>query len=355
MPREKSFFDSEILHAAEGYTYLRKIIDSKQYSEIILLTDSNTQELCARDFFDKLDCSIHISQIEVEPGEECKDIQVVIHLYRELVDLQADRRSLLINLGGGSVSDLGGFVASTYMRGIDYINIPTTLLAMVDAAYGGKTGIDFRGFKNLIGTFYPPRYILLDKEYTATLDQRHFISGFGEVLKYGLSLDASLWNEFKIHFPDNFDHWLDDWIQKCLSLKKHIVSSDPLDNGLRQILNAGHTIGHAIESFHLDNQDELYHGEAIAWGMVAELFIANAKLGFPLDELKNLKNIVQKYFQRPAITQSEIDVLLDYIYMDKKSIGQTIYMPLIKKPGDFVLNVPIEAELIRESLIYMLN
>lgn len=355
MPREKSFFDSEILHAAEGYTYLRKIIDSKQYSEIILLTDSNTQELCAGDFFDKLDCSIHISQIEVEPGEECKDIQVVIHLYRELVDLQADRRSLLINLGGGSVSDLGGFVASTYMRGIDYINIPTTLLAMVDAAYGGKTGIDFRGFKNLIGTFYPPKYILLDKEYTATLDERHFFSGFGEILKYGIALDAPLWNEFKIHFPDSLDSYLDEWIQKCLSLKKHIVTNDPLDNGIRQILNAGHTIGHAIESFHLDKQDELYHGEAVAWGMIAELFISNYKIGFSQDELKIVKNIVQKHFQRPAITTSDIEILLDYMYMDKKSIGQKLYMPLIKKPGTFELNTPIEPELIKESLIYMLT
>lgn len=352
---EKSIYDTAILSESEGYSLLKDKLESRTYSEVFLLMDSNTFEYCRDDFFYKLNSDYSIQEIEVEAGESCKDIEIAKHLWNELAENKADRQSLLINLGGGSVCDLGGFVASTYMRGISYINIPTTLLAMVDAAYGGKTGIDFSGIKNLIGTFYSPELILLDPDYTATLDERHFTGAFGEIFKYGLILDRDLWLELKSNFPENIDQGLHKWVDRCLTLKKSVVSKDPYDKGLRQILNAGHTIGHAIESFHLDKQDELYHGEAIAWGLIAELFIATHLKDFDFEELESFKRIVQKYIQRPSISSGDVAVLLDYIYMDKKSVGTTIFMPLVESPGRCLPKQEVSAELISEALIYMLN
>lgn len=352
---ERSIFDSPIIQGVDGYTYLREKLKSDEFSDVFLLMDTNTLDNCREDFFYKLDTDIPVHEIEVEAGEQCKSIEIAAHLWAELAENQADRKSLLINLGGGSVSDLGGFVASTYKRGIPYVNVPTTLLSMVDAAYGGKTGIDFSGLKNLIGTFYPPQFILIDPEYTVTLDDRQFIGAFGEIFKYGLALDANLWQELKKNFPFNTDDYLDTWVARCLNLKQTIVISDPFDQGIRQILNAGHTIGHAIESFHFDKQDEIYHGEAIAWGLIAELFIAHRLKGFDFDELETLKKIVIKHIQRPALNTGDVEILLDYIYMDKKTTNSTIFMPTISAPGRYEIKQEIDPELISEGLIYMLS
>ncbi|MFN4299550.1 MAG: 3-dehydroquinate synthase [Thermaurantimonas sp.] len=354
MPR-RSNFDSLILKGDEGYAYLSEKLTSGEYSELFLLMDTNTLDYCRDDFFYKLNVDLPFHEIEVEPGEQCKTIEIATHLWSELAENQADRKSLLINLGGGSVSDLGGFVASTYKRGIPYINVPTTLLSMVDAAYGGKTGIDFGGIKNLIGTFYPPQFILIDPEYTATLDERQFTSAFGEIFKYGLALDAQLWEEVKSNFPHELDTHLEDWVERCLKLKQSIVVNDPLDQGERQILNAGHTIGHAMEAFHLDKQDEIYHGEAIAWGLIAELFISYRLKNFDLNELENFKKLVLKYIQRPSLNTGDVEILLDYIYMDKKTLNSIIYMPLITAPGRYEIQQQIDPELISEGLIYMLS
>ncbi|MFN3951405.1 MAG: 3-dehydroquinate synthase family protein [Thermaurantimonas sp.] len=353
--QERSIYDSLILSASDGYSSLKKHIESDTFSDVFLLMDSNTVEFCRDDFFYKLNPDRPIQEIEVEPGESCKDIDVVKHLWSELAECRASRKSLLINLGGGSVCDLGGFVASTYMRGISYINVPTTLLAMIDAAYGGKTAIDFSGVKNLIGTFYAPEMILLDTEYTATLEERHFVGAFGEIFKYGLILDNGLWAELKEKFPDGIDFHLEKWVERCLQLKRSIVAKDPLDNGLRRILNAGHTIGHALEAFHLDKQDELYHGEAIAWGLIAELFIAHRLRGFDHVELELFKKIVQKHIQRPSVSQDDTDILLEYIYLDKKTVNSSVFMPIVESPGVCIPQLEVAPELVSEALIYMLT
>ncbi len=352
---ERSIHDSAILSASEGYSSLKKSIESGIYSEVFLLMDSNTLEFCRDDFFYKLNSEYSIQEIEVEPGEPCKDIEVVKQLWSELAENNADRHSLLINLGGGSVCDLGGFVASTYMRGIPYINIPSTLLAMIDAAYGGKTAIDFLGIKNLIGTFYYPELIVLDPDYTATQDERHFVGAFGEIFKYGLALNSDLWQDIKDKFPGAIDQNLEYWVELCLQIKKSVVSKDPFDKGLRSVLNAGHTIGHALESFHFDKQDELYHGEAIAWGLVAELFIAHRLKGFDFEELEAYKKMVQKHIQRPSVSIGDTEILFDYIVLDKKSINTRIYMPIIESPGSCIPRYEIAPELISEALIYMLS
>ncbi len=353
--QERSIYDSSILSASDGYSLLKKLIESDTYSKVFLLMDSNTMEFCRDDFFYKLNLDRPILEMEVDPGESCKDIEVVKHLWSELAECRASRRSLLINLGGGSVCDLGGFVASTYMRGISYINIPTTLLAMIDAAYGGKTAIDFSGVKNLIGTFYAPEMILLDTEYTATLEERHFVGAFGEIFKYGLILDSGLWTELKEKFPGGIDYYLEKWVDRCLQLKRSIVSKDPLDKSLRRILNAGHTIGHALEAYHLDKQDELYHGEAIAWGLVAELFIAHRLRGFDPEELELFKKIVQRHIQRPSLSQGDTEILLDYIYLDKKTVNSSIFMPIVESPGRCIPQQEVSPELISDALLYMLT
>src|SRR5690606_33736054 len=227
---------------------LNQHIDKHNYSKIFVLVDGNTQQYCLPPFLEMLDFTFDVL-IVVAPGEEHKNIKTCLKVWEALSEADADRKSLLINLGGGVLTDLGGFVASTFKRGIDFINIPTTLLSMVDASVGGKTGVDLGSLKNQIGVINQPNLVLVFPEFLKTLESRQVTSGYAEMLKHGLIKDAAYWSSLKLEnaFMDA------STIQKSIAIKNEVVLQDPMEKGLRKILNFGHTLGHAIESYCLDN------------------------------------------------------------------------------------------------------
>ena len=262
----------------KGYEALNLHLKETKYSNLFIITDSNTNEYCLHKFLPYLETDLTIEIIEFEAGEINKNIDTCIEVWKVLTDLGADRKSLVINLGGGVVTDLGGFVASTFKRGVDFINIPTTLLSMVDASVGGKTGVDLGNLKNQIGVINVPTMVLIDTQYLETVPQNELRSGLAEMLKHGLIFDKNYWEQFldisTIDFSD-----LDLLIHRSVVIKNEIVMQDPTEKNIRKALNFGHTLGHAIESYFLENESKtnLLHGEAIAVGMILESYIALKK------------------------------------------------------------------------------
>ena len=236
----------------KGYQELNKHLSENKYSKIFIIVDSNTNEFCLPNFLPLLETELAVEIIEFENGESFKNIETCVSIWNVLTELGADRKSLIINLGGGVVTDLGGFVASTYKRGIHFINVPTTLLSMVDASVGGKNGVDLGNLKNQIGVINVPKMVIIDTNYLETLPQNEMRSGLAEMLKHGLIYDKAYWEKFldlnTSHLQD-----LDALIHKSVVIKNEIVMQDPNENGIRKALNFGHTLGHAIESYFLEN------------------------------------------------------------------------------------------------------
>ncbi|MFN7100541.1 MAG: 3-dehydroquinate synthase family protein, partial [Flavobacterium sp.] len=262
----------------EAYQELNIHLQNNSYSSIFIIVDTNTNELCLPNFLPLLETDVAIEIIEFEAGEENKNIETCVQIWNVLTELGADRKSLVINLGGGVVTDLGGFVASTFKRGIDFIHIPTTLLSMVDASVGGKNGVDLGNLKNQIGVINVPLMVLIDTQYLETVPQTEMRSGLAEMLKHGLIYDRAYWNQFldlaAIDYAD-----FDALIYRSVEIKNEIVTQDPTEKNIRKALNFGHTLGHAIESYFLESIEKttLLHGEAIAVGMILESFIAMKK------------------------------------------------------------------------------
>ncbi|NNJ88668.1 MAG: 3-dehydroquinate synthase, partial [Eudoraea sp.] len=250
----------------QAYEALNKILKEKNYSKIFILVDENTHRDCLPLFLPFIETTAELEIIEMEAGETNKTIDTCIQIWHTLSDLDGDRKSLLINLGGGVVTDLGGFVASTFKRGMDFINVPTSLLAMVDASIGGKTGVDLGMLKNQIGVINQPEMVIVIVNFLKTLDRRQMSSGLAEMLKHGLITNVSYWSELKVVTANQA---LDPLIYKSIQIKNEIVAKDPSEQNLRKVLNFGHTLGHAIESYFLqkDENTALLHGEAIAIGM----------------------------------------------------------------------------------------
>jgi 3-dehydroquinate synthase len=234
-----------------GLNYLNEILIPSNYSKIIVLVDENTNNYCLPNFLPRLPTEVEIEIIEIEAGEEMKNVATCLELWQTLMDLGADRKSIILNLGGGVVTDLGGFVACTFKRGIDFIHIPTTLLAMVDAAIGGKNGVDLGQLKNQIGVIKEPKAVVIDTIFLTTLPPREMRSGLAEMLKHGLIYDKNYWDEIKNVSNLNTDD-LDRLIYQSVQIKNKIVSQDLTEKGIRKSLNFGHTLGHAIESYFLD-------------------------------------------------------------------------------------------------------
>ena len=261
-------------------------IKKGNYSRFFILTDDNTAKFCLPVIKKKVDGMDNFDIIEINAGEESKDIDFCIGVWKMLIDFGADRRSLLINLGGGVVTDLGGFVASTFKRGIDFVHVPTTLLSQVDASVGGKTGIDIDSIKNIIGTFTQPKAVFMIADFLKTLPARQILSGLAEMLKHGLIADAGYWNELK---TSDLTIPTAELVHRSVAIKNVIVLEDPNENGIRKALNFGHTIGHAVETYSLLNdKDHLSHGEAIAIGMICEAWLSNKKLGLTDEELAEI-------------------------------------------------------------------
>lgn len=313
---------------------LHKYLSETKYSQYFILVDENTLQFCLSDLIQSVEILKDAEVIETESGEENKVIEVVTQVWLALSDLHADRKALVINLGGGVLGDMGGFIASTYKRGIDFINIPTTLLSMVDSSVGGKLGIDLGGLKNQIGVFNFPKGVYIQPSFLSTLEFRQLKSGFAEVLKHALIKDANYWEEVKGIDLNNFEDWT-KIIHHSVEIKNKVVLNDPKEKGERKVLNFGHTIGHAIETYHLENFKDFYlHGEAIAIGMVVEAILSVEKTNLKITELEAIFNCFNQVFSLPKLDKKLFEEYLKLMIHDKKNSDGKLSFSLLKSIGD---------------------
>ena len=317
-------------------------------SQVFILTDENVAPLWLPETECRLGCGRAV-EIVLRPGEQHKDLQSVQHVWNTLMLHHADRNALLVNLGGGVITDLGGFAASTFKRGIRFVNIPTTLLAMVDAAIGGKTGIDFGSGKNAIGTFAEAAEIVVNPAYLETLPERQIRSGLAEMLKYGFIADPELLTAGLGHYRP--------LISRCGDIKRDIVKNDPTEKGMRKMLNFGHTLGHALESHCLAAQNPLLHGEAVALGMGAALWLSEKRFGLDGQVLQTYVERLPMLLAEAGITLSETDVepVLGRLVHDKKSLNGQPRFVLLEAVGKPVWDVEVPTEWVRQSLAYIIN
>ncbi|MBC2844974.1 3-dehydroquinate synthase [Winogradskyella flava] len=336
------------------YKELNSYVKTTNPSNIFILADTNTHEYCLPNFLAQLESGDTIVEVmEMPEGEDHKTIDICTGVWEALSEYNADRKSLLINLGGGVVTDLGGFVASTYMRGIDYINVPTSLLSMVDASVGGKTGVDLGVLKNQIGVISEPSMVLIDTSYLETLPQNHMVSGYAEMLKHGLIQDNDYWNTL-INFENLDASKLDQLIYDSVVIKNKVVTEDPKEQGLRKILNFGHTLGHAIESYFLGNADKtpLLHGEAIAIGMILEAYISTKVSGLSPEAFKNIKDGILKTFSLVSINENDQKLISNFMKHDKKNSHGIIKFVLLNAIGIPKIDCEVNAEIISEAFDY---
>ncbi len=334
----------------KAYEALNLHLQETKYSTLFVITDSNTNEHCLHQFLPHVATELTIEIIEFEAGEINKNLDTCIEIWNVLTELGADRKSLIINLGGGVVTDLGGFIASTFKRGIDFINIPTTLLAMVDASVGGKTGVDLGNLKNQIGVINTPVMVLIDSQYLETVPQNELRSGLAEMLKHGLIFDKNYWEQFlDISSIDISD--LDQLIHRSVVIKNEIVIQDPTEKNIRKALNFGHTLGHAIESYFLENENKktLLHGEAIAMGMILESFISWKKNLISEIEYRQIKLIIKSIFDDVVVEEKDLYPIMDLLIHDKKNEFGTIQFALIEGIGGIKINQLVENELIKKA------
>ncbi len=331
-----------------GYQEINELLVKNSYSSIFILSDENTNEHCVPTFLTNLATKISIEIIEIEAGESLKNITTCVEIWNILTELGADRKSLLINIGGGVITDLGGFVASTFKRGIDFVNVPTSLLGMVDASIGGKNGVDLGNLKNQIGVINVPKMVLIDSNYLETLSQKELLSGFAEMLKHGLIYDKNYWKSFldisKIDFAD-----FDNCIFRSIEIKNEIVKQDPNENGIRKALNFGHTLGHAIESYFLESETPLLHGEAIAIGMVLEAFISKEKSLISETEFQEIKKIIKSIYKEHRISEKDIELIEKLLIHDKKNEYGKVQFTLLDGIGGVKINEKVANDLILNS------
>ena len=328
---------------------LAKAIAECKADKCFILTDETTQQLCLP-VVAGFNCLHDAQQIVIKAGDQHKSLEAVIHVWSELQRMGATRHSLLINLGGGMVTDLGGFAASTFKRGIGLINIPTTLLSMVDASVGGKTGINFGGLKNEIGVFRNASTVILDTVFLRTMDSENILSGYAEMLKHGLIHDEPMWAEllrFDVEQPDL--QQLQRMVKDSVAVKERIVEEDPTEKGIRKALNLGHTVGHAFESLALQRTPVL-HGYAVAWGLVCELYLSVAKTGFPVEKMRQTVRFIFDHYGRMPINCDDYPALLELMTHDKKNTGREINFTLLGGIGDIRINQTATKAEIEEAL-----
>ncbi|MEL1244268.1 3-dehydroquinate synthase [Flavobacterium sp. DGU11] len=327
------------------YGYLQDLLASENYSGIFILADTNTSQYCLPNFLAQVATELPIEIIEIEAGEVNKSIETCIEVWHALTDLGADRKGIIINLGGGVVTDLGGFAASTFKRGMDFINVPTTLLAMVDASVGGKTGVDLGVVKNQVGIINNPIAVLIDTQFLETLPQPEMRSGLAEMLKHGLIADEKYWNNFSDLTGLTTDD-LGALIHWSVEIKNTIVAQDPNEKGIRKVLNFGHTMGHAIESQFLNSATPLLHGEAVAIGMVLESYFSMAKGFISKEEYEVIKSAIISIFGTTDFTSNDIESIIALLVHDKKNERGKVQFVLLEGIGKAVINQEVENILI---------
>lgn len=335
----------------KGVEAIRRHLAERSYSRIFLLTDSNTVRDCLPVLLESIPEATEWTLITIPAGEEYKHIHTCLEVWKALSSGGADRKSLLINLGGGVVTDLGGFVAATYMRGVPFIHIPTTLLSMVDASVGGKTGVDLDSLKNQIGAIVQPKLVWVYREFLKSLPEREVRSGFAEMLKHGLIRDAAYWKTLATAGVPTTES---QHIYHSVSLKNEVVLADPTEQHLRKILNFGHTLGHAIESHFLKAADlpTLLHGEAIAIGMILEAFLSLEACGLPLSDCDAIKKVFLSVYGRPEIPDAAIAPIVTLLAHDKKNAHGKVLFTLLKQVGVAVYDCEVPMDRMGSALAY---
>ncbi len=332
------------------YTRLEEFLTERSYAKTFILVDTNTSEKCLPKFTENLPSLKEYDIIEVDAGEAHKNIDYCVGIWKMLMDFGAGRDSLLINLGGGMVTDMGSFAASTYKRGIDFIQVPTTLLSQVDASVGGKTGIDIDHVKNIIGTFTNPEAVFIDTDFLYTLPQRELLSGFAEMIKHGLICDRQYYFDLQSNALGSIDNAM---IFRSVNIKNRIVLEDPKERNIRKSLNFGHTIGHAVESYSLaHDQDPLLHGEAIAIGMLCEAWLSYRQTGLEESALIDIQDFLLAYYPHYPVPEDAFDELAGFMRKDKKNEKGAINFTLLTAIGQYTINQTCTDELIREAFQY---
>ncbi|MCY4779006.1 3-dehydroquinate synthase [Sphingobacterium sp. UT-1RO-CII-1] len=334
---------------------LQQFITEGNYSQVLILVDRNTNDHCLPVLQSALPDILDYDIIEVDPGEENKNIDFCIGVWNTMLDFGADRKSLMINLGGGVVTDMGGFAASTFKRGIDFIQIPTTLLAQVDASVGGKTGIDLGNVKNIIGTFNQPKAVFISSAFLETLDDRQTKSGYAEIIKHGLIYDKDLFFKVK-NINESLSGSLDALVFRSVEIKNEVITKDPHEQNLRKILNFGHTIGHAIEGYSmLHDAEPLLHGEAIGIGMICEGYLSYKLNNLTKDELQHIVDVFKELYPRYIFDKKIYADLIDLMRNDKKNESNKLGFVLLSKIGSCDYNKFISEEDVYASLDFYLS
>lgn len=329
----------QLLFTADISATLDQVLEGYAYDRLFLLTDENTRRSC----LPLLSASTKLATADlicIEPDDTHKTLQSLASVWQALSDRHATRRSVMVNLGGGMVTDLGGFAAATFKRGIRYFNLPTTLLGAVDAAVGGKTGINFNGLKNEVGAFAPAEAVLVTTAFFASLSREHLLSGFAEMLKHGLISSLAVYEplfSLDLTRPDSPEMLAR--LEESIAVKRRVVEEDPFEKGLRKSLNLGHTIGHAFESLSHHRHQPVQHGYAVAWGLVGELILSHRRLGFPLDTLRRFASYVREHYGTFVITCDDYDYLCERMTHDKKNAASdAINFTLLSDVGQVVIN-----------------
>jgi 3-dehydroquinate synthase len=326
---------------------LQQFLSQKNYSKIMVLVDEHTQEAC----YPLISGSLPAHWVlTVDSGEESKVLDTCQAIWQTMTDEKLDRHAVLIILGGGVLGDMGGFCAATYKRGIDFILIPTTLLAQADASIGGKLGIDFNNFKNHIGVFKQPALTLLHAGFLKTLPEPELRSGFAEVIKHALISDKRLWDIIRAK-----DLKSQDWntlLKQSAEFKYSVIEQDPYEKGLRRILNAGHTIGHALESYFMAAGDKILHGEAIAAGLIAEAHIASKKKMLDDQSLKEITDYILRIFGKLTISENALQEIAAFCLQDKKNKGNSVLSALPEGIGKAVWDIEISSAEIVDAIQY---
>jgi 3-dehydroquinate synthase len=345
----------QIIHSTDydihitSSSYIADEINRCKPSKVFVLVDTHTEQYCLFNILEHLPENTII--IHIDAGELNKNIGTTAFVWRSLLQNGADRHSILINLGGGVVGDLGGFCAGTYMRGIRFIQMPTTLLSQVDSSVGGKLGIDFEGVKNIVGVFQYPLSVIIDPLFLKSLPYKQLINGYAEVLKHALIADKDMWNELK-EVKDITTLDFVDIIYRNVTIKNEVVKADPKEQGLRKILNFGHTIGHSIESILLGTDEELLHGEAIAVGMVCEAYLAHVKGFISLEEAKEIKTIFLALYGHKYKSIPSAEEIISTMLHDKKNKGGMIMFSLLESVGKANYDIEVSNEDIKEALAF---
>ena len=338
----------------QDFSQLNNFIGDLKPTQLLILVDENTHEHCLPALLGNLETEIPFEIIEIEAGEVMKTLDTASQLWEILTEFETDRKALMINLGGGVITDIGGFIASTYKRGIPFINIPTTLLGMCDASIGGKTGIDHQFLKNIIGTFAQPEQIFVFPEFLQTLPFEELRSGFAEMLKHGLITDEKHWTDLisiKELTPEN----IFPFIERSMKIKQNVVEQDFTEQNIRKTLNFGHTIGHALESLFLLKGKPIMHGEAVALGMICETKISFLQDLISEETSNGIVSNIQKYYPHLDISEFSLEEVLNLMKNDKKNSGGNINFSLLTGIGSSTFNCSVSLENIETSLLYYQN